>query len=164
MSAVCRHRAGIRPRPALSGPPANIVSHVVNVHRRVLANVDGTEAEGVAADAALLTEWSRVSDAVRAALVDGRAQTVVGGMFGEQPFESLIGRLVCSDTLIHTWDLARATGQDDRLDPEAVAKAIEFLAPLDEGMRRPGGFGPKIDPPADADDQTRLLCFAGRPN
>ena len=33
------------------------------------------------------------------------------GMFGEQTFESLVGRLVCSDTLIHTWDLARATGQ-----------------------------------------------------
>jgi uncharacterized protein (TIGR03086 family) len=83
-------------------------------------------------------------------------------MFGEQPFESLVGRLLCTDTLIHTWDLARATGQDESLDPGAVAKAIEFLAPIDDAIRRPGGFGPKIDSPPDAGNQTRLLNFTGR--
>jgi hypothetical protein len=29
-------------------------------------------------------------------------------------------------------------------------------------MRGPGAFGPAIDPPADADEQTRLLAFLGR--
>jgi hypothetical protein len=33
---------------------------------------------------------------------------------------------------------------------------------LDEAIRRPGGFAPKIDPPTDADPQTRLLNFGGR--
>jgi hypothetical protein len=66
------------------------------------------------------------------------------------------------DVAHDTWDLARATGQDETLDPDAVAKAFEVLAPLDEAIRRPGGFGAKIVPPADADPQMEFLCFCGR--
>jgi hypothetical protein len=33
---------------------------------------------------------------------------------------------------------------------------------MDEVMRRPGAFGPKVEPPADADAQTKLLTFLGR--
>lgn len=98
-----------------------------------------------------------------AALADqARASTVVGGMFGEQPWEQVVSRLLCADTLIHTWDLARATGQDDRLDDAAVAAATEFLPPLDDAIRRPEGFGPKIEAPQGADAQTTLLAFVGR--
>jgi uncharacterized protein (TIGR03086 family) len=86
----------------------------------------------------------------------------VSGMFGEQSFESLVSRLLCADTLIHTWDLARATGQNEDLDPVAVQQAMEFLTPIDDAIRRPGGFGPKIEPPAGADPQTSLLNFVGR--
>src|SRR5690242_1403439 len=84
------------------------------------------------------------------------------GMGGEQPFEDLAGTIMCSDTLIHTWDLARATGQDDRLDPEGVTAAHAFLTPNDDMLRGPGAFAAKIEPPADADAQTKLLCFVGR--
>ena len=83
-------------------------------------------------------------------------------MFGEQSFESVVSRLLCSDTLFHTWDLARATGQDEELDQDAVAKSLEFLTPMDEAIRRPGGFAPKIDPAAGVDLQTRWLNFGGR--
>jgi hypothetical protein len=59
-------------------------------------------------------------------------------------------------------DLARATGQDDQLDPDAVQRAMEFLEPLDDAIRRPGGFAAKIDPPKGANTQTRFLNFGGR--
>ncbi|HLH28365.1 MAG TPA: hypothetical protein VKW77_05585, partial [Acidimicrobiales bacterium] len=109
--------------------------------------------------------WSAATERVRAYLDDPeRASSVVsGGPFGDQPFESLVGRLLCADTLIHTWDLARATGQDERLDLEGVAKAMEFLEPIDDAIRRPGGFAARIPAPPDADPQTRLLNFGGRP-
>ena len=71
-------------------------------------------------------------------------------------------RMVCTDVLVHTWDLARATGQDETLDPEALSVAAEFLASLDDAIRAPGGFGEKITPSAGADDQTRFLNFCGR--
>ena len=74
----------------------------------------------------------------------------------------LVGRLLCADTLIHTWDLARATGQPEDLDPTAVGKAMEFLTPIDDAIRGPGRFAAKIQPSPDAGDQTRLLNFSGR--
>lgn len=141
----------------------DVATHVVRTHRAVLARLDDREPEEVDAAGDLGTQWKAASDAVGAALADeARAATVVGGMFGEQSFESLVSRLVCTDTLVHTWDLARATGQDDHLDPAAVARAAEFLAPLDEAIRRPGGFAPKIEPAEGADEQTRFLNFCGR--
>lgn len=151
------------PSPCTDWTARGIVEHVINTHARVLASLDGSDPALVSGEDDLIAAWPRATIAVRDALQDpALAGTTVGGMFGEQPFETLVGRLLCADTLIHTWDLARATGQDESLDPNAVAKAIEFLSPLDDAIRRPGGFGPKIDPPPDADVQTRLLSFAGR--
>jgi uncharacterized protein (TIGR03086 family) len=133
------------------------------VHRRVLAALDGSEAQEPARDEDLVAAFQSASQAVDAALADPRRATkTVSGIFGEQPFEQLVGRLLCADTLIHSWDLARATGQDDQLDTDAATKALEFLMPIDDAIRRPGGFGPKLVPPPDADVQTKLLAFTGR--
>jgi uncharacterized protein (TIGR03086 family) len=80
---------------------------------------------------------------------------------GDVPFEmALIPRL--SDLIVHTWDLARATGGDERIDPDTAGVLLEFLTPNDEALRQSGSFGPKVDPPPGADVQVELLCFLGR--
>ncbi len=140
----------------------DLVGHVVNTTRRVHGNL-GEPVEDPDLDGDLVAQFAEARRAIESALADpGRAAQVVSGMFGEQSFESLVGRLLCSDTLLHTWDLARATGQDERLDPVAVERCAEFLAPMDEAIRRPGGFAPKVAPVQGADDQTLLLNFCGR--
>jgi hypothetical protein len=58
--------------------------------------------------------------------------------------------------------LARATGGDERLDPNDVHEAFEASKPMDEMLRTPGVCGPKLDPPPGADEQTQLLAFLGR--
>ena len=63
---------------------------------------------------------------------------------------------------MHTWDLARATGQDDRLDPDFCALLLAGMEPLEEVIRSSGQYGPRVEVPADADVQTRLLGFIGR--
>ena len=149
--------------PCAEWTARDVVVHVVETHRRVRAALGDVSYEEVGADADLRAEWSSASDAVRVALRDDSlASKQVSGMFGTQPFEALVGRLLCADTLVHTWDLARATGQDDRLDEGAAERALEFLTPIDDAIRRPGGFGPKLDPPPGADVQARLLAFTGR--
>jgi len=151
------------PSPCTEWTARDIAVHVINTHRRVRAALGDVSFEEVDPDSDLGAEWTSATEAVRDALDNQSLATkTVGGQFGEQPFESLVGRLLCADTLIHTWDLARATGQDDRLDKEAAEKALEFLTPIDEAIRRPGGFAPKLDPPAGADVQVRLLAFTGR--
>lgn len=69
---------------------------------------------------------------------------------------------VTSDIVIHTWDLARATGGDEHLDPDLVEVAWATLAPSVQEWRSAGVFGPAVDVPADADPQTRLLALSGR--
>lgn len=66
------------------------------------------------------------------------------------------------DLTIHSWDLARTFGADERLDPLNVARVLATLEPMGDAMRRPGIFGPRVDVAADADPQTRLLTFTGR--
>ena len=70
--------------------------------------------------------------------------------------------MACADTLIHTWDFARATEQDERLDPEAVAVATRILLPEDHDIRLPHAFGSPVQPEDPSDAQTRLLNFLGR--
>jgi uncharacterized protein (TIGR03086 family) len=151
------------PTPCPDWAVGDLVAHVVTTHRRVIATLDGTEPVEADAESALLPQWLGATGAIVDALGDhARASKTMSGMFGEQSFEALVGRLVCADTLIHTWDLARATGQDEALDLHAVARALEALAPIDDAIRRPGGFSPKIDPSAGADAQTEFLNFCGR--
>jgi len=151
------------PTPCTEWDVTDLVAHVIATHGRMVANLEGSPAPAVEPFADLAPQWTKARAAVSATLADpDLASRTVGGMFGEQYFESLVGQLLCSELLFHTWDLARATSQDEQMDSDALSKAMELLVPLDEAIRRPGGFAPKIDPPADADPLTRLLSFGGR--
>jgi uncharacterized protein (TIGR03086 family) len=153
----------LAPTPCTEWTAGDLVGHVIATHRRVIAVLDDAEPLAVGPDDDLPVEWRRASTGVIEALQDPeRATKIVGGIFRDQPFELLVGQLVCADTLIHTWDLARATGQDEELDPDGTGKAMEFLTTIDAQMRGPGRFAAKIDPGPDADEQARLLNFSGR--
>ena len=65
------------------------------------------------------------------------------------------------DTVIHGWDIAKATGQDTTIDPELVDFLIVLLAPQLEMLKKSGAFK-VIDVPDDAEPQTRLLAMVGR--
>ena len=75
--------------------------------------------------------------------------------------KQLVSGIVVHDLLVHTWDLARATGGDERLDEELVAHTLASMTPFDEVLRE-HGFAAKVPVDDDADDQTKLLCFLGR--
>jgi uncharacterized protein (TIGR03086 family) len=151
------------PSPCPDWTAHDVAKHVVDTTRRLLTRLTGGDPTAPDSDEDLTAAWQVESDAVRAALADPeRATTEVKSMAGTQPFEALVGGVMCADTLIHTWDLARATGQDDRLDAAGVTAALAFLTPNDAMLRVPNGFGPKLDPPPGADEQTRLLAFVGR--
>jgi len=66
------------------------------------------------------------------------------------------------DALIHGWDIAAATGQDSRLDPQLVAACLPIAQTLTSQFRGAGVFGDDLPVSADADAQTRLLALVGR--
>lgn len=78
------------------------------------------------------------------------------------PLGQAIDVIYTGDVFLHRWDLARATGQDERLDPAKCAEMLDGMLPMDLALRQSGHYGPSVDLPDDADVQTRLLAFTGR--
>ena len=153
----------VAPTPCALWSVRDLVGHVVSVHRAIVAGLDLAPPPPPADDDDLAAAWHRATDDVVTALADpARATASVTGRFAPMPFEQLVGMLGCFDTIVHTWDLARATGQDERLDLDAVTFSFDALRPNDEAIRGEGGYGPKLAPPAGADEQTRFLYFLGR--
>lgn len=85
----------------------------------------------------------------------------VDSFWGTIAVDQMIGFNI-ADTTVHTWDLARAVGVDDRLDPVLVERALALLAPAIDGMRDSGMVGPATELPEGADPQARLLALMGR--
>jgi len=81
---------------------------------------------------------------------------------GTLPLDRAIDQFYTPDVFMHTWDLARATGQDDRLDPGFCAQLLAGMEQMEEAMRSSGHYGARVEVPDDADPQTRLLGFIGR--
>lgn len=104
--------------------------------------------------------WSEASSAaVRA--VEGTASHAVHTSMGEMPMNEYLAQMF-ADHLIHAWDLARAIGADEELDPELVSECYRQSLPMDEIMRSSGVYGPRVVPPAGAGPQQRLLALYGR--
>ena len=110
-----------------------------------------------------LTAWAVARDAVQAALDDPAIATrEYDGFAGRATFENGVDQFICTDLIVHGWDLARAAGLDERIDPQDLADVRAAMAPLADQMRSPCAFGAEVDGPAEADEQTKLLAFLGR--
>lgn len=66
------------------------------------------------------------------------------------------------DVLVHTWDLARAVGADDRLDPVWCERFCAELPGDLEALSASGMFKAPLAVPTESDVQARLLAWLGR--
>lgn len=81
--------------------------------------------------------------------------------FGEAPAEEYIRQLF-ADHLVHGWDLAVATGQDRRMDPESVRECLKWFRSSEGGYRSAGLIADRVPVGPDAGDQERLIAGFGR--
>ena len=147
------------PSPCEGWTARDVVNHVVGNVSNLAGALGGTPA---AAGDDVVATWNGARDAFLGCLATADLTTPIpAGPMGELPAAQFIGRFVANDVLVHTWDLARAVGGDERLDHDIVAAAYSGLKPLDEMIRRPGVFGPKVAA-SGADLQTEFLAFLGR--
>ncbi|MEY9878411.1 uncharacterized protein (TIGR03086 family) [Streptacidiphilus sp. MAP12-33] len=80
---------------------------------------------------------------------------------GPAPARHLVSQLTM-DTVVHSWDLARATGADERLPAPLIAFALQELFGYADRLAGSGLFDPPLPVPEGADPQTRLLALTGR--
>jgi uncharacterized protein (TIGR03086 family) len=108
--------------------------------------------------------WQAQYDAVQALLDDPATADLVlsNRHIGEVPLDRAIDQFYTTDVFMHTWDLARATGQDDRLDSDFCTELLARMEPLEEVMRSSGQYGARVPVKDDADAQTKMLGFIGR--
>lgn len=92
---------------------------------------------------------------------------------GRMTVAQQIDEVVSDDMVLHGWDLARATGQDETMDLDDVERlwlaTTALPSELLEKYRTPGAlgpgvevFGPEVEVPEDAPLQDRLLDLIGR--
>jgi len=80
--------------------------------------------------------------------------------FGDVPAQEYLMQLF-ADHLIHSWDLARATGQSERLDPELIRVCATWFVGREDLYREGGVLGPTVTVEG-GDAQADLLGRFGR--
>jgi uncharacterized protein (TIGR03086 family) len=157
------------PTPLPGWDVRELVNHLVNEERWTPPLLGGaTIAEvGDRFDGDLLgtDPVAAHEDAAAAALAAVRADGAVEGTvhlsFGDHPAREYALQLA-ADHLVHTWDLARALGADDTLDPDAVAAVLDWFGDTETIYRDMGVIGPRVAVPAGAGPQAELLGRFGR--
>lgn len=151
-----------RPAPCEGWVARDVVEHLVTWVPSVLGASGITFADTAAARPA--QRWHAFADTITAALHDPAlaATEFDAGPPGRLRVDTAIDLLVVGDVLVHTWDLAVATGQGVELDAEVVHDMYVGLQPMDELLRSSGHYGPKVVVADDADEATQLLAFVGR--
>lgn len=69
---------------------------------------------------------------------------------------------VFSDLIIHSWDLAKATGFDTTLKPELVEAAWKLLSKAIPAMQASGAYAKPVKVSKSAGRQAKLLAITGR--
>jgi uncharacterized protein (TIGR03086 family) len=151
------------PAPVEGWTARDVVGHLVDWFAGFLsagAGIDLPAVTPVAEDP--VAAWKeRVAD-IQALLEEPGDRVVTNPHIGEVPLAQAIDQFYTADVFMHTWDLARALGQDPALDPARCARLIAGSEPYEEAMRSSGQYGARVDVPADAPAQDRLAGFIGR--
>lgn len=153
------------PAPPEGWVARDVVRHLLEWFPAFLEGAAGiTLPEGPSVDDDPVGAWRAQTEAVQA-LLDAPAVAEREHELphlGTMRLGEAIDRIYTTDVFLHRWDLARATGQYETLDPGTCAELLEGMLPMDEALRQSGHYGPRVEVPDDADAQTRLLAFIGR--
>ncbi len=152
------------PSPVAGWVARDVVAHLVDWLPGLLSGADIALSTGVSAADDPADAWLAHTAAVQALLEDPATAEIVlrNPHIGEVPVDQAVDRFYTTDVFLHTWDLARATGQDDRLDPQTCTALLAGMLPLDEVLRSSGQYGPRVPVPPDADPVDQLMGFIGR--
>jgi uncharacterized protein (TIGR03086 family) len=162
VAAVSPERWG-SPSPCEDWTARDVVRHVVTTQGMFLKLVGHEPPALPPVDDDPVSAWDVARAAIQAGLEDPAiAQAEYDGLLGRSTFESAVDRFLCTDLVVHGWDLARAAGLDDRIDPEEIERVCRDAEAAGDLLRAPGGFGPPVEPPPGADQQAQLLAFLGR--
>ncbi len=156
------------PSPCSEWTVRDVAGHAMAVFSNVTARATGGEQVDVFDNPGAIagadpyaTFYGVRNKLLDALLVDGVLQRVVVTSLGQIPIDTMLGNLM-PDALIHTWDIARATGGDERLDEQLIPIAHQSLQQRGEDViRAPGRYDTALGSTSTS-PQAALLAYAGR--
>jgi len=175
-----RKVAAVRPdqwsnqSPCAEWTARDVVRHIVEMHEVMLRPLGRSLTPAPSVEEDPLAAFRSARADIEAVLAD----PALAGFESPTPSGPLtvaqhIDQVISDDMVLHGWDLARATGQDETMDPDDVARLWAMTSALPpellEKFRTPGAFGPgitvygpEVKVPEDAPLQDRLLGMIGR--
>ena len=158
-----------QPTPCSEWDVRALVNHVVGENRWIVPLLAGSTVAdvGTALDGDLLGDdptvaWhGSVAPALEAVEETPLDQTVHLS-FGDFPASEYLWQLT-ADVLIHSWDLARATGQSEEMPSHLVEACSSWFDGVEDAYRGAGAIGPKVT--VESDDASAVLLgrFGRRP-
>ncbi|WP_205704807.1 TIGR03086 family metal-binding protein [Kineococcus indalonis] len=111
-----------------------------------------------------LATWQAFTEQVQDLLDDPATASKVlsDPHLGQVPVPQAVARFFTNDVFQHTWDLARATGQEHGMDPQRCLQLVAGMEPIEDLLRSSGQYGPRRPVADDADPASRLAAFTGR--
>jgi uncharacterized protein (TIGR03086 family) len=173
--AVCRRfgdavRSGEgkwdRPSPCEAWNARGVLEHVIGFHDVLLLRPLGLKPDRPRDDPR--RRWELTFDRLSEAFArDDLFERVIAvpAVGNNAPTLREVNALVpglTQDVLVHTWDLPRAVGADDRLDPAWCAMFFGRLTSDPDALSRSGMFAAPIAIGGAAEIQSKLLARLGR--
>jgi uncharacterized protein (TIGR03086 family) len=152
------------PSPCTEWTARDVVGHVIDVHGMMLRPLETALSERPSvADDPLAAFQSARADLEQVLDDPELADREYDGMFGRTSVAGTVDQFMAFDLVVHGWDLARATGQDESIDPAEVERILGFVERMGTSTLRDNGVtGPEVTVPADAPAQDRMLGLLGR--
>jgi uncharacterized protein (TIGR03086 family) len=153
------------PSPVSGWTAGDVVRHLLEWFPAFLA-AGGIEIDDVTPSGpdGLADAWEARAAAIQVLLDDevSSASSFTHPFAGTHELGTAIDRFYTADVFMHTWDLARATGSDDRLDPAWCVQMLDGMRGIEELLRSSSQYGPAIEADESAGPEDRLMAFIGR--
>jgi uncharacterized protein (TIGR03086 family) len=158
------------PTPCQSWKVRDLLNHIVSGSQWYAVTMDSGQwsppdgHDFAAGD--FVVEYDRgISDTMAAFGAPGALEKLVTLPFGTFPGEMFLG-LATTDTFVHGWDLAKATGHATDLDPalaeQLLERARQVMTPERRGPDGQAPFGAERPATAGAGTADQLAAFLGR--
>lgn len=151
------------PTPVREWSAADIVGHLTSWLPGLLGASGVELPPGPSASVDPARAWRHQSESVQLLLESPRrAEQEVAFPGGTRTAAQVIAEFYEPDVFMHAWDLARATGQPFELEASRCQEMVDGMTEAEEMIRASGQFGERVEVPADASPQDRLIGFIGR--
>jgi uncharacterized protein (TIGR03086 family) len=150
------------PAPVAGWTARDVVGHLIDWFPGFLTGGGITLTPGPAVTDDPLAAWQHQAGAVQDLIETRGDETFTHPFAGTHLLADAVDRFYTADVFMHSWDLARATGQEPDLDEDFAAALLEGMRPIEELLRSSGQYGAPVAVAADAPVVDRLMGFIGR--